>query len=116
MAMSRITGREISRAEHLKQSIDDILTTPIGSRVMRRDYGSLIPDLIDQPLIGSTVVRLYAAAAAALHRWEPRIKVNRVLFEPGTEHSAATLTVEGVDRQTGKTLSATSSLRQGAAA
>uniref|UniRef100_UPI0026076D20 ATPase domain-containing protein n=1 Tax=uncultured Sphingobium sp. TaxID=316087 RepID=UPI0026076D20 len=29
--------------------VRDILTTPIGSRLMRRDYGSLIPELIDQP-------------------------------------------------------------------
>ena len=32
---------------HLNQSIADILTTPIGTRVMRPDYGSNIPRLID---------------------------------------------------------------------
>ena len=31
--------------EHLKQSVRDILTTPLASRVMRREYGSLVPDL-----------------------------------------------------------------------
>ncbi|SPX13597.1 Baseplate assembly protein W [Escherichia coli] len=35
--------------EHLKQSVRDILTTPLASRVMRREYGSLVPDLIDEP-------------------------------------------------------------------
>ena len=36
--------------EHLKQSVRDILTTPLASRVMRREYGSLVPDLIDEPM------------------------------------------------------------------
>ncbi|MGD7246543.1 GPW/gp25 family protein, partial [Ralstonia pseudosolanacearum] len=48
--MNSSTGRAIADRPHLAQSIGDILTTPIGSRVMRRDYGSEVPDLIDQPL------------------------------------------------------------------
>ncbi len=36
--MNANTGKELEGIEHLKQSIIDILTTPIGSRVMRRDY------------------------------------------------------------------------------
>ena len=47
--MNRATGRRITAADHLRQSVADIITTPIGSRVMRRDYGSLVPALIDQP-------------------------------------------------------------------
>ena len=42
------TGRSISGKAHLRQSIADILSTPIGSRVMRRNYGSHLFDLIDQ--------------------------------------------------------------------
>lgn len=41
--------------EHLKQSVRDILTTPLASRVMRREYGSLVPDLIDEPMNNTTV-------------------------------------------------------------
>lgn len=116
MAMSRITGLEIGFAEFLQQSITDILTTPIGSRVMRRDYGSLIPDLIDQPLIGSTVLRVYAAAAAALMRWEPRIRVTSVKLEISTRHGAATLDVGYVVKNTGERSSTTVALRAGASA
>lgn len=39
--MNSETGKTISGIEHLKQSIVDILTTPVGTRVMRRDYGSI---------------------------------------------------------------------------
>lgn len=37
--MSRHTGAALDGADHLAQSVADILGTPIGSRVMRRDYG-----------------------------------------------------------------------------
>lgn len=76
--MSASTGRAIDGDAHLRQSITDILTTPMGSRVMRRDYGSLLPELIDQPLVGATRVRLFGAVAMALMRWEPRVRITRV--------------------------------------
>jgi len=75
---SKATGQLISGTEHLAQSIGDILTTPLGSRVMRRDYGSELPDLIDQPANPATRVRLYGAAATALARWEPRFTLQQV--------------------------------------
>ena len=78
--MSATTGQALDGIEHIRQSIRDILTTPIGTRVMRRDYGSEIPELIDQPDNGATRVRLYAATVAALLKWEPRIKVTRVVL------------------------------------
>lgn len=76
LGMNVTTGTAIADLEaHVRQSIADIITTPIGSRVMRREYGSLVPDLIDQPLNRTTVLRLYAATAAAIMRWEPRVKI-----------------------------------------
>lgn len=48
--ISRHTGVTISEIESIEQSIEDIVTTPLGSRVMRGDYGSIVPDLIDQPM------------------------------------------------------------------
>jgi len=83
--MNRNTGRAIGPIEHLMQSIADILITPIGSRVMRRDYGSLVPELIDQPDNGLTQIRLFAAVSGALMRWEPRMRLTAMSFqrEPG---------------------------------
>ncbi len=50
--LSRTTGRAMDAASdaHVIQSIEDILTTPIGQRVMRPTYGSFLFELIDQPL------------------------------------------------------------------
>lgn len=80
------TGEPIAGLEHLKQSIRDILTTPIGTRVMRRDYGSRLFELIDRPWNESLKIELYAATAEALASYEPRLQLERVqaqLTAPG---------------------------------
>ncbi|RLM23689.1 baseplate assembly protein [Brenneria alni] len=68
----------LTDSDHLWQSVRDILTTPIGSRVMRRDYGSIVPDLIDAPQNEVTRMQLMSAAVIALTRWEPRIALDTV--------------------------------------
>jgi phage baseplate assembly protein W len=72
------TGKPLSSQSHLLQSIRDILTTPIGSRVMRRDYGSRLFELVDQPMSRGLAVDFIAATADALTKWEPRMKVRKV--------------------------------------
>ena len=88
--MNRTTGQSITGLDHLRQSLGDILTTPIGSRVMRREYGSLVPELIDHPDNLATQVRVYAAVASALMRWEPRFRLTRIesLRQPDRPESA----------------------------
>lgn len=76
--MNNKTGRDLSGIEHIQQSVRDILGTPIGSRVMRREYGSLLPELLDQPLNDATLLRAYAASVMAIIRWEPRIRVQSI--------------------------------------
>lgn len=92
--MDRATGKAIDGSAHLAQSIADILTTPVGSRVMRRDYGSLLPALIDAPFNAATRIRLYAATAAALMRWEPRIRLTRVGMAAGATPGVVVVTLD----------------------
>ncbi|SFU80160.1 GPW/gp25 family protein [Halomonas korlensis] len=97
--MNAQTGRALEGLEHIQQSVRDILATPIGSRVMRRDYGSLLPELIDQPLNDATLLQAYAASVMAIIRWEPRIRVTAFrrsvsTTQPGT----ALFEIEGQSR------------------
>lgn len=92
--MNNTNGRTLSDLAHIWQSIRDILTTPIGSRPMRRTYGSLVPMLIDQPLNGATRLRVMSAAVTALVRWEPRVRISAVSFEMGVDGSLA-VDIEG---------------------
>lgn len=93
--MSATTGKAIDGAEHLAQSIACILTTPIGTRVMRRDFGSLLPALIDQPFNGATRTRLYGATATALMRWEPRIRLSSIAIDAGDSPGEFVVTLTG---------------------
>jgi len=76
---SASTGKPLSGIDHLRQSIRDILITPIGSRVMRREYGSRLYQLIDAPINRSVLLEIYAATAEALNRWEPRFRLQKVV-------------------------------------
>jgi phage baseplate assembly protein W len=76
--MDHNTGAEISAFEDVVQSCADILWTPIGSRIARREYGSRLPDMVDQPANQANRTLMYASVATALRRWEPRINVKRV--------------------------------------
>lgn len=76
--MDRISGKHLSGIDHVRQSVVDILTTPIGSRVLRREYGSRLFELIDAPSNNATLVDIYSAVAQALARWEPRLQLERV--------------------------------------
>jgi phage baseplate assembly protein W len=73
--MDNATGRALDDVAHIHQSIRDILTTRIGSRLARRDYGSIVPELIDQPGNPANRLRLMAATVGAVARWEPRVRI-----------------------------------------
>ena len=72
------TGRSIEDMEHLRQSITNILSTPIGSRIMRRDYGSRLFKRLDAPLTGELLAEIYADVVEALFSYEPRFEVTNV--------------------------------------
>lgn len=75
--MDKATGLALDTDAHITQSVADILNTPIGSRIKRRLYGSMLPDLIDQPGNPANRLRLQNATVMALLRWEPRISVSQ---------------------------------------
>lgn len=79
--LNRHTGKRLDGIEHLKQSIRDILSTPIGTRVGRRDYGSELFDYVDRPLNGALIADIAGACAKAIGRWEPRFLLKRVFVD-----------------------------------
>ena len=93
--MDRCTGKLITGANHLEQSIGDILGTPLGTRVGRRDYGSLVPQLLDQPNNELGRLRVFAAAALSLLRQEGRARISRIVLSPGKFPQEAVLIVTG---------------------
>ncbi len=99
--MSKKTGKALEGIENLKQSIIDILTTPINSRVMRRDYGSRLFELVDKPINRDLTLEIYAATAEALGKFEKRFKLEKVKIAEAKE-GKMTLVLEGMYLSEGK--------------
>ena len=78
IGMSRHGGQTLSGIGHLRQSIEDILTTPLGSRRMRPDYGSKLRRFVDLPVTEGWKSAVQAEVAHALNLWEPRFKLQSV--------------------------------------
>lgn len=105
--LNHTTGRPVDGLDHLRQSIEVILTTPIGSRVMRRNFGSNLHRLVDAPNNGATRARLVAATATALMKWEPRLKVTRISISsnPAAPHQQF-IDIEGNATASGQLMTA----------
>lgn len=86
--ISALSAAPLDGLADIRQSIATILTTPIGSRVMRRDFGSLLFDLIDSPATSRGCLRLIAAAADAVARWEPRAQFIKAAVTLGADGRA----------------------------
>lgn len=98
--MDRKTGKALSGVDHLRQSVADILTTPIGSRVERRNYGSRLFELLDRPVNAVWLSDCYAYVAEAIDRLEPRLAVSSVSVS-GVTDGHPTIDIYGVYRPDG---------------
>ena len=98
--MDRSTGKPLSGIAHLKQSVRDIMLTSPQTRIMRREYGCGVRDLVDAPINASSLTSFYASAAEALDKYEPRIRVSRIYGELDEENNLI-LTVEGYYKHDG---------------
>ncbi|WP_413728705.1 GPW/gp25 family protein [Sodalis sp. RH19] len=81
IGMNRDNGRALADLAHIQQSVADILITPIGSRPMRRAYGSLLSELLDQPQNAALRLQIMAACYSAILQWEPRISLSGITFQ-----------------------------------
>ena len=78
IGIDRHTGAALSGVEHLRQSIADILTTPVGSRRMRPSYGCQVRRFVDMPINSGWKSAVQAEVAHALNLWESRFKLQSV--------------------------------------
>lgn len=87
IGMSQDDGRAITDTDHLRQSVRDILLTPQGSRIARREYGSLLSELIDQPQNPALRLQVMSAVYVALSRWEPRLTLDSITISSSFDGS-----------------------------
>lgn len=66
---------EVSERPAIERSIELILGTAKGERLMRPDFGSGLHDFVFKPLSATNRARMATAVKQALQAWEPRIRV-----------------------------------------
>ena len=85
--IDRRTGRPLAGWPHVVQSLGVILSTGIGSRILRRDFGFAGLGLLGREnMHPSAVLRFVAALAIAIELWEPRFRIRAIRF-PATRNS-----------------------------
>ena len=107
LGMNRSDGLTVTDLEHISQSIGDILRTPVGSRVMRRDYGSLLASMIDQPQTPALRLQIMAACYSAIQKWEPRVNLSTITFERSETDGGLYVDITGTSSTGGQPFSLT---------
>jgi uncharacterized protein len=70
-----------SSLERINQSINIILDTPVGQRLMLPDFGSRIQDLRFEPLDVVMIEQIDNYIREDLRKWEPRITILGIDFK-----------------------------------
>ncbi|MDX1616480.1 MAG: GPW/gp25 family protein [Candidatus Promineifilaceae bacterium] len=71
----------------IEQAIYIILSTAMGQRVMRPEFGCRIHELIFAPNDNETAAKAIRYVQQALGRWEPRIRLLEVEAGPDPEYA-----------------------------
>jgi phage baseplate assembly protein W len=83
-ALPRVTG-----LDRIRQSIEQVLDTEPGERVMLPEFGCGLRRFLMEPNTLTTRSAIKRDIEQALARWEPRVRVTGVAVTPGEEPSLA---------------------------
>jgi phage baseplate assembly protein W len=87
---NRLTGAPLRGFDHVRQSLNVIFTTPLGSRVMRRNFGFAGTAILGREnLTPQVIIKFYMAIVIAVALWEPRFRVRRLRFPNPTNSPTA---------------------------
>jgi phage baseplate assembly protein W len=93
---------------NVDQSVELLLRTELGERVMRPDFGTAAAELLFESDRDQELHRLETTLADALRQWEPRVEVDSVVAARSTAQDAAVdVTATYRIRQTGTRRSVT---------
>lgn len=106
VGVDRRTGKAIAGVDHLRQSIEDLITTRVGSRVMRPEYGSYLPGMVDLGVTPGLASAYQAEVSRAIQRWYPIFAVKSVRAVSITG-GQITFSIAGVYQGDGLTLDLT---------
>ncbi len=80
--------------EDIRQSLEILLSTIKGERIMRPDYGANVEDMVFEPLSVSFAKRMSNKIEKAILFHEPRIKTEDVDFMQDTENGIVQIRID----------------------
>ena len=81
----------VSGNDGIERSIAMVLSTALGERVMRPEFGCAIWDLLFDPVNDNTLGFMAQSVRQALAQWEPRIDVSAVTAVPDPDDHSLVL-------------------------
>ena len=79
MDFDRRTGARLTNYESALQSVEILLFTLFGERVMLREFGAGLLERLGRKLTANRLAAFMLLLAAAIDLWEPRFRVRRVI-------------------------------------
>ncbi len=83
--IDRLTFKPIENLASAHQGVEVILTTLIGDRVMRREFGGGILELLGRLVTPALFAAFQQIIATAIDLWEPRFRVRRIIPQGSVE-------------------------------
>ncbi|MFN4098150.1 MAG: GPW/gp25 family protein [Pararhodobacter sp.] len=79
--IDRRTGRPAGNLASAFQSVEVIFSTRLGERIMRREFGAGLAELLGRLATRSLFVAFQTLIATAIDLWEPRFAVRRIIVQ-----------------------------------
>lgn len=84
LQINAVGGMAMSEGpDNIEESVQLIIGTAVGERVMRPQFGCRIHDYVFHPNSSATAGMVAFYVSEALHKWEPRISDISVTAQPG---------------------------------
>ena len=91
----------VEEEEDIRQSLCIILSTRLGERIMRPDFGTDLYNMVYHNMDLTARTQLQAAIENAVLNWEPRITLDNISFDMSEERSGKlSILLEYTIRQT----------------
>lgn len=83
----------VINADSIKSSINNILRTRQGERVMRPTFGANLHNLLFSPMIESVINQLAKQITLDINTWDNRVIVNSVNYEAKPEYGQVSIEI-----------------------
>ena len=93
--MDRRTGRMLDDMDHIAQSIETIMTTRIGERVMREWFGTPPNAILGQAMTQPEIMRWWTIIYAAITMFEPRFIPRGLTIEKAERTGKLQMVMQG---------------------